>query len=145
MPVDLHQMISERGISKTVDTVNLFLLDAIERIRRLQSDGYLKFKEKDSIYMISPILVGRELKFLNGLDFTTQTYKKKDLQNSEFVSQNPEAQLATHIFGTDKTIGTAKISMDIINSSEWQEKRNLQVKEFEKKGIVIDENNKCIE
>ena len=72
-------------------------------------------------------------------------FKKKDLQNSEFVSQNSEAQLATHIFGTDKTIGTAKISMDIINSSEWQEKRNLQVKEFEKKGIVIDENNKCIE
>lgn len=145
MPVDLHQMISEKGISKTIDTVNLFLLDAIERIRKMQNDGYYKFKDKDNIYMISPILVGREIRFLNELDFTTHTYKKKELQNAEFVSHNPEAQLATHIFGNDNNVGTAKIDMDMINSSEWQEKRKLQVKEFEKKGITLDRNNKCLE
>lgn len=145
MPVDLHQMISEIGISKTVATVNLFLLDAIEKIRKMQNDGYYKFNNKKSIYMISPILVGSEIKFLNELDFTTQTYKKTDLQNPEFVSLNPEAQLATHIFGTNKNVGTAKIDMNVINSNEWQEKRKIQVKEFEKKGITINKNNKCIE
>ena len=40
MPVDLHEMISKNGIKKTVDTVNLYLLDAIERIRKLQNDGF---------------------------------------------------------------------------------------------------------
>lgn len=142
MPVDLHQMMSEKGISRTVDTVNSYLLDAIERIRKLQNEGYHKFKDKDTIYMISPILVGREIKFLNGLDFETQTYKKKDLQNPEFVLQHPEAQLATHIFGNERNVGTAKIGMDIINSSEWQEKRKIQVREFEEKGINLDEEDK---
>lgn len=145
MPVDLHQMMSEIGISKTVDTVNLFLLDAIEKIRKMQNDGYYKFNDKKSIYMISPILVGSEIKFLNKFDFTTKSYKKKDLQDLDFVSQNPEAKLATHIFGTNKNVGIAKIGMNIINSSEWQNKRKLQVKEFEKNGISLNRNNKAIE
>lgn len=145
MPVDLHQMMSEIGISKTVDTVNLFLLDAIEKIRKMQNDKYNKFNDKKSIYMISPILVGKELEFLKNLDFSTKSYKKKDLQNTEFVSKDPEAKLATHIFGTNKNVGIAKIGMNIINSSEWQDKRKLQVKEFEKNGISLNRNNKAIE
>lgn len=72
MPIDLHQMMSEIGISKTVDTVNLFLLDAIEKIRKMQNDGYYKFNDKKSIYMISPILVGSEIKFLNKFGFFNQ-------------------------------------------------------------------------
>lgn len=31
LPTDLHQMISKKGISGTIDTVNLYLLDAIEK------------------------------------------------------------------------------------------------------------------
>ncbi len=142
MPIDLHQMMSEKGISKTIDIVNLQLLDAIERIRKLQNEGYSKFIGKDSIYMISPILVGREIKFLKGLDFKTQTYKKRELQDEKFVSKHPEAQLATHIFGKEKNVGTAIIGLDIINSNEWQEKRKAQVKAFEEKGIIIDSEEK---
>lgn len=142
MPVDLHQMMSERGISKTIDLVNLQLLDAIEKIRKLQNDGYYKFKDKDSIYMISPILSSREIKFLNKLDFKTQMYKKKELQDDEFVNKNKEAQLATHIFGKEKNVGTATIKLDVINTDEWQEKRRTQVKEFEEKGIKLDTERK---
>lgn len=79
------------------------------------------------------------------MDFSTKSYKKKDLQNTEFVSKDPEAKLATHIFGTNKNVGIAKIGMNIINSSEWQDKRKLQVKEFEKNGISLNRNNKAIE
>lgn len=75
LPTDLHQMISQKGISGTIDTVNLHLLDAIDRIKVLKDEGYHKFQERDSIYMISPILLGREMKFLYGLDFETRIYE----------------------------------------------------------------------
>ncbi len=137
MPIMLDQ-IKSKG-KNTQDIVNLYLLDAIERIRTMQNDGFYKFKGKDSIYMISPILVSRELKFLNELDFTTQSYRKRELQNPEFVEQNPEAQLATEIFGTSHNVGTARISMGVVNSSQWQEKRKSKIKEFEEKGITLDD------
>ena len=63
LPVDLHQMISQKGISGTIDTVNLYLLDAIDRLKALKDDGYYKFQGKNGIYMISPLLAGRERKF----------------------------------------------------------------------------------
>ena len=43
----------------------------------MQNDGFYKFEGKNSIYMISPILVGREMKFLEELDFNTQLYSKQ--------------------------------------------------------------------
>ena len=143
MPVDLHEMMSKKGIKKTVDTVNLYLLDAIERIRKLQNDGFYKFNGKDSIYMISPILVGREMKFLEELDFETHSYRKKELQSEEFVAEHPEAQLAVHIFGRDSNVGTAKIGLDVIHSQQWQTKRNRKVKDFEKQGIKLNEDEKA--
>jgi hypothetical protein len=112
MPVDLHEMMSQKGLKKTFDTVNLYLLDAIERIRKLQSDGFHRFNGKDSIYMISPILVEREMKFLEDLDLETHAYKKKELQSEKFVAEHPEAQLAVHIFGKNNNVGTAKIDCD---------------------------------
>lgn len=144
MPVDLRPMLSENGISKTIDIVNANLLDAIERIRRMKNDGYYKFEGTDCIYMISPILVGREMKFLKELDFETQTYKKRQLQDDEFVQEHPEAQLATYIFGRDNHIGTAKIGLDTINSDEWQEKRKAKVQEFKEKGIQLKNEGKDI-
>lgn len=143
MPVDLHEMMSKKGIKKTVDTVNLYLLDAIERIRKLQNDGFYKFKGKDSIYMISPILLGREIKFLEELDFETHSYKKKQLQSEEYVKEHPEAQFAVHIFGKNSNVGTAKIGLDIINSQQWQIKRKRKVEDFEKYGIKLNEDNKA--
>lgn len=142
MPVDLHSLMAKIGIKKIVDTVNLQLLDAIEKIKQLKNDGFYKFRDIDSIYMISPILIGREMKFLNGLDFETQMYTKKDLQNEEFVNENSEAKLATNIFGNKQNVGVARIGLETINSEEWQEKRKVQVKELEEKGIVIERKEK---
>lgn len=144
MPIDLHQMMSEKGISRTLDIVNLHLLDAIERIRNLQNDGYYKFKGKDCIYMISPILIGKETKFLEVFNFKTQIYTKKELQDENFVSEHPEAQLATSIFGNSRRVGTAIIGLDVVNSKEWQEKRKAKVQEYEENGIKIDAEEKDI-
>lgn len=140
LPTDLHQMISQKGISGTIDTVNLHLLDAIDRIKALKDEGYHKFQERDSIYMISPILLGREMKFLDGLDFETRIYKKKELSSDEFIKENPEAMLATHIFGKGKNVGTARIKFDTISSKKWQEKKREVVKSFESKGITLSDN-----
>lgn len=140
LPGDLHQMISERGISGTIDTVNLQLLDAIDKIRQLRDDGFYRFKEKDSIYMISPILIGKEMKFLDSMDFQTRSYKKKDLNDDKFIAKHPEAELATHIFGKDNNVGTASISFEILSSKEWQNKRKQKVQEFAKKGLTLEEN-----
>lgn len=137
MPVDLHSMMKERGLRKTFATVNLYLLDAIEKIRDLQNNGFHKFKGKKEIYMISPVLVGAQLKLLEGLDFEIHSYSKNELQSKEFVGKNPEAFFATHIFGTDKNVGTAKISMEKINLEEWQKKRRDKVAELEKMGGTL--------
>lgn len=140
LPCDLHQMISERGISGTIDTVNLQLLDAIDKIIQLRDDGFYRFKEKDSIYMISPVLVGREMKFLDSMNFQTQSYRKKDLNDDKFILEHPEARLATYIFGKDKNVGTASINFETLSSKEWQNKRKQKVQEFAKKGITLEKN-----
>lgn len=140
LPIDLHQIIQEKGISRTIDIVNLNLLDAIDRIATLKKDGYYKFQGKDSIYMISTILRGRELKFLDGLDFETAIYKKEQLNMEEFVRNNPEAMLAIHIFGKGQNVGVARIKFDIILSKEWQVKKQTLIKTFEEKGITVEDN-----
>ena len=140
LPVDLHSMIEKLGFSRTRDTVNLYLLDAIDKIKEMKDKGYDKFQGKDNIYMISPILVGKSLDFLKELDFETKTYKKQELNNPEFLSNNKDARLATRIFGTDKNVATAKIDFDIISRNDWQEKKNAKVKEFKDKGIKFIDN-----
>lgn len=140
MPVDLHSMLAEKGMKKTIDTVNLYLLDAIDRVEKLKGDGFYKFKETNSIYMISPILVGKEMKFLEELDFETRSYKKRELQNEEFLAEHPEAQLATRVFGKDRRVGTAKIDLDVIKTQKWQDKKNKKVKEFASNGITLSKD-----
>lgn len=142
LPMDLHQMITEIGISKTMYTVNLSLLDAIDRITRLRNEGFHKFQGKDSIYMISPILRGRELRFLDGLDFETVIYTKQQLSDKEFVKDNFEAMLAIHKFGQEQNIGTAKIKFDTILSRKWQEKKQQVEKDFKEKGITLQEDKR---
>ncbi len=145
MPVDLHEMFAKIGISKTVNTVNLYLLDAINRITMMRAEGFYKFLDKNNIYMISPILLKRELEFLNKLDFMIQIYKKKELQDEQFVAEHPESQLAVRIFGNDKDVGTAIIGFDTINSKEWQEKKSKQIQIFNEKGINLEFEEKSIE
>ena len=84
------------------------------------------------------------MKFLEDLDFETHSYRKKELQSEEFVAEHPEAQLAIHVFGRNSNVGTAKIGLDVINSQEWQDKRNKKVEEFGEQGITLsrDEETK---
>ena len=140
LPGDLHQMIYERGISGTMNTVNLQLLDAIDKIKQLKDNGFYRFKEKNSIYMISPILIGREMKFLDSMGFQTQSYRKKNLSDDKFIEEHPEAELVTHIFGKDKNVGIASISFETLSSKEWQDKKKRKVEEFAKKEIEFKDN-----
>lgn len=141
LPVDLHRSLSENGVSKTIALINLYLLDAIDRIKQLKDEGFYRFVDKESIYMISPAMIKSEMKFLEGLDFTTHSYKKKQLEDEKFVQETPEAQLAIHILGKDKNIGTASIGFDTINSAEWQEKKQRTKKELEEKGASISDKS----
>ena len=118
LPTDLHELMAQNGISKTIALVNLQLLDAINKIK--------------------------EMKFLEELDFTTHSYSKKQLSDEKFVQETPEAQLATHIFGHDKNVGTALIRFEQINSKQWQEKKNEIVANLREKTSGI-EHNKNVE
>ena len=141
LPGDLHNMMKEKGMKGTLDTVNLSLLDAINRVAQLKKDGFYKFKGIDSIYMISPILIEREMRFLSEMDFETTSYKKSDLRDPEFIENHPEAKLARHIFGEDRNVGTAVIKIDTVLSDAWQDKKNQKVQEFAENGITLKEDN----
>lgn len=142
LPTKLHESIKKEGPGKTMDRVNLYLLDAINRIKTLKDEGFYKFQGKDSIYMISPILIRQEMEFLDGLDFITQRYKKTELSDDSFVAHNPEAMLAVHLFGKDSNVGTASIDFDTINSPEWQAKKKQVIEELESKGVTINNKQK---
>lgn len=138
LPVDLHEMIFDKGISRTMDTVNLYLLDAIERIKFLRDSGYYKFQDKDSIYMISPILKGKRiLGFLDELDFERRFYREKELNNEDFLKNHSEAMLAREIFPKRDYVGVAEITFDKMASQEWQDKKQKVVQRLKNKGISL--------
>lgn len=137
LPGNFHNLIASIGLSKTVDTVCLYLLDALNQIKNLKETGFYKFSDIDSIYMISQILPGKPLKFLNSMDFETNFFKKSQLQDHEFLKEHSEAQLATQLFGNNKNVGTASIKLDTLFSPEWQEKCKNKIKEFQEKGIIL--------
>ena len=139
MPTNLMDIMNTKGITGAIAYVNLYLLDAIDKIRRLRNSGDNEFKDKDQIYMISPILIARELGFLNDLDFATKLYTKKDLQSNIFLRENKEAQLAVAIFGNQKNVGTASISFDTLNTEKWNRKKSLKVNELKARGFSIQE------
>ena len=145
LPGKLHGLIKLKHYEGTMDIVNLYLLDAFDKIQQLKENQHPHLQNVDSIYMISPILLillGRELKFLEELDFKTTKYSKKDLSDRNFVSQNSEAQLAKSLFGTDKNVGSATINLDIILTQDWQKKKQNKVKELNDKGIFIEETER---
>lgn len=135
LPGDLNEMIKEKGILATIDNVNLQLIDALDKIRQLKENRFYKFNDKNSIFMISPVLIGKELEFLEGLDFKTQLFTAKQLKNHDFVKENKDARLGIEIFGDTKNIGTASIDIDRLSTQEWQNKKNEKVKEFKEQGI----------
>lgn len=139
MPVDLHQMIEEKGLFVAIDIVNLHLLDAIDKIKDLRDNGYYKFDGTNDIYMISPILrLKREMKFLQSIDFEVNLYKQNDLKNDEIREKNEKMQLAHDIFGADHFVVDALISFDKISSKEWQEKKKEKVNQIKSKGITLE-------
>lgn len=145
LPMDLHQMISQHGISATIANVHLQLIDAIEKIGKLKADSFYRFNNVDSIYMISPILVKREINFLNDLGFTTNIHSKKKLKDSKYLEEVPEAQLATHIFGNDKNVGSALIKIDTILGEQWKQLAKKKVEELENKIKGKDKSEKTLE
>lgn len=145
LPHQLKDVMQKLGPRKTMDLVNVYLLDALERVRQLKNNGFHKFIDKKNIYMISPILVKRELDELADVDFKTVLYTKKQLQDSSFVAATPEAQLATHIFGNKTNVGTAIISLDILNTPEWQAKRKAKLEELRERGAVIENDGVALE
>ncbi len=142
LPVDLRNMLEEKGVFATIDTINLNLLDAIDKIKKMKDDGFYRFSDKNTIYMISPILREREQQFLESLNFKTHLYGIKDLNNEQFIKTNPEAKLAINIFGKTKKVGTASISFETISSSEWQDKKVSIINKLAKKGITLKDNSK---
>ena len=63
----------------------------------------------------------------------------------KFVQETPEAQLATHIFGHDKNVGTALIRFEQINSKAMARKEKCNSSKFKRKNIGYREHNKNVE
>ena len=139
LPGNLEPMINRIGPRKTMDTVNLWLLDALGRIAKMREQGYYRFEECQSIYMISPILRRLELIFLEELGFDTQIYTKEQLKDSKFLEEHPEAGLANTVFGADRKIGTASIGINKITTPEWEAKKQEVIRRLNQKGILIEE------
>lgn len=137
------------GMTKKFNTVNLYLLDAIEKVARLKG----RIPEIEKIYMISPILTFKvkdkatgelkfdELGFLGGLGFDTEQFTAEQLGNQDFLDENPEAVLAKTIFGSDKNVGRASIDISRISTPEWQAKKQEIIELLRKIGISLEENS----
>ena len=138
LPIDLHDEIKQNGINRTIDKLNLYLLDAIDQLVRLKQENYHVLDNIDSLYMISSILLKRELSFLQSLDFDTKTFSKKQLSDPNFLQNNSEAILATKLFGTSNNVSSAIISLDQVFSPEWQQKKEEAKSNIHKKGIFMD-------
>ena len=65
----------------------------------MRDGGFYRFKDKDSIYMISPAVIKREMKFLEELDFTTHSYSKKKLSDEKVCTRNSRSSACyTHFW-----------------------------------------------
>lgn len=135
LPVML-QNIRGKGISGKINTTNRYLIDALDRIVKMRDSGDPRFRNVDSIYMISPILVGRELEVLKGLDFETESF---DYRHPETIGDREEAGFGKRLFQDAKSVGRARISIDRLKSKDWQDKRKDFVERLEEKGAVLEE------
>lgn len=141
LPGYLYEMFGKHGFSKSMNIVNMYLLDALDRLNTLKNIDFYRLKDARNILMISPLLIPREVHFLQGMHFSVRSYTKKELSDDNFVSKDPEARLAVDIFGKSKNIGSAMISFSTLNSKEWQYVKNEKMEEFTKKGISIEDDD----
>lgn len=138
LPVDLKEDLHTLGVRQTIDKVNLYLVDAIEKINEQKKKGTKHFKNKNSIYMISPALIPTELKILEEFGFTTKFFYKGDLQSNNFVKEDREAILARKIFGQHNNVGTANLEFKNIDTEKFKEAKKALVERCEKAGITIE-------
>ena len=61
------------------------------------------------------------------------------------MEEVPEAQLATHIFGNDKNVGSALIKIDTILGEQWKQLAKKKVEELENKIKGKDKSEKTLE
>ena len=135
LPVQLAN-IKGKGITGKINTANRYLIDAMDRVLKMKDSGDPRFKNVDSIYMISPILMGKELEVLEGLDFETEFF---DYRHPDTIKEREEAGFGKRLFPDAKGVGRAKISLDKLRTEEWKEKRDSFVKLLEEKGAVLEE------
>lgn len=139
LPVDLKEDLHTLGVRQTIDKVNLYLVDAIEKINRMKQSGTKHFKNKNSIYMISPALIPAELKLLQEFGFTTKFFHKGDLNNEHFMKTEREAVLARKIFGPHNNVGTASLEFKQIDTEKFQQAKAALVERCNKNGITIEQ------
>ena len=123
---------------EAMDAYNPYLLDAIDKLRKLKENGYHLLDGVDNIEMYSPILMKDELDWLKDLGFETNYHKKGNIKDPDYVKENPEAKIGIKQFG-GRSFGTAKISFEKVNSKEFQEKKRQRQKEFEERGITLSD------
>ena len=145
LPGKLDETIAKIGRNRTLALVNRNLIDALERIQSMKNYNHPRLENIDSVFMISPALIRSELSFLEDLDFDTEYFNRKDLENEELVNSNKNASLAIKVFGKDKNIGCASLPLDRMNSKQWQDKKNKKIKELEEKGATLDNKDQDIE
>lgn len=143
LPGDFHDMFQKLGTLKASATICKSLIDAAIKINNKKNTGDLELEKCSYMYMISPIFYApsfypRELrnntirdyikietpifKLFNLMGLETTTYTRQELRNYDIVKNNTEAQVAIKHYGTDKDVGSAKISFEKFNSKEYQRK-----------------------
>lgn len=142
VPKDLHHLL-EKGPEYLVDTVNLYMLDAIDKLKNLKLDEDPRFVFVSHVYMITPMYhsptfeKANELEFLRSLLFRVNSYSPENLQDNEYLKTHPEAQLAKDIFGDQKKVATAIIGIDTLAGEEWQTLKEAKFEEYRKKGLTL--------
>ena len=143
-PIDLLSLSKNKGVTNAINTANLYLIDALDKVRNMMLQNNQKLQGSKEVFMISPILVKNELEILKRLGFETGLMSKKMLSDEEFVKENKLAQLATKLFGNKRNVGVAKLGMEQLLSDSWIDKKQKMVDEIHEEGIFINENDKEI-
>lgn len=143
LPGDFHNMFKELGTIKSTAIIAKSLINAVENINTRRNIGDPNLSNCSSIYMISPIFYSPTFypstlrskiirdhinietpifKIFKMLGIETHSYMKEQLQKSDFVNNNPEAQLAIKHFGNEKDVGVASLTFEKFNSKNFQNK-----------------------
>ena len=142
LPGNLFKITGEKSPSKAQDKVNLYLIDALEKIKEMKQNGDSRIKGVKNIYMISRLLSREdERKLLFDLGFDTKIHTSDDLKNKEYIEKNPESRLAIHLFGDIKSVGSAIMPLDKVYEKDWEVKKEEVKKNIKSTGISLDDDS----